>query len=54
MESVTRVRLRIDGILDEVLAIPNAMNLRLVSYIRVMCALDPRRASPPLSRRMGA
>jgi type II secretory ATPase GspE/PulE/Tfp pilus assembly ATPase PilB-like protein len=43
MESVTRVRLRVDGMLDEALAIPNALNLRLVSYIRVACALDPEK-----------
>ena len=43
MESVTRVRLRIDGMLDEALAVPNSLNIRLVSYIRVACNLDPEK-----------
>ncbi|HAM36571.1 MAG TPA: type II secretion system protein GspE [Elusimicrobia bacterium] len=43
MGSHLRVRFRIDGILEEVLTIPNALNLFLVSHIRVMCGLDPEK-----------
>jgi general secretion pathway protein E len=43
LETVTRVRLRVDGMLDEVLAVPTSLNLRLVSYIRVACSLDPEK-----------
>ena len=36
-----RIRFRVDGILEEVLHVPNGMNLRIVSHVRVMCGLDP-------------
>ena len=38
-----RVRLRVDGMLDEFLEVPNALEARLVSYIRVACGLDPEK-----------
>ncbi len=38
-----RVRLRVDGILDEFLEVPHALDIRLVSYIRVACGLDPEK-----------
>jgi len=38
-----RVRFRIDGILEEVLDIPHALNIRLASHFRVMCGLDPEK-----------
>ncbi len=38
-----RVRYRIDGITEEVLRIPNELNLRVVSNIRVACSLDPEK-----------
>jgi type II secretory ATPase GspE/PulE/Tfp pilus assembly ATPase PilB-like protein len=44
METVTRVRMRVDGVLEEVLAFPHSLNLRLVSYIRVMANLDPEKS----------
>ena len=43
LETALRVRFRVDGILEEVLQIPNLYNLRAVSHIRVMCGLDPER-----------
>ena len=43
LEASLRVRFRLDGILEEVLQIPNAYNLRIVSHVRVMCGLDPER-----------
>ncbi len=43
LEASLRVRFRLDGILEEVLMVPNAYNLRLVSHVRVMCGLDPER-----------
>ncbi|MBI5245620.1 MAG: type II/IV secretion system protein [Elusimicrobia bacterium] len=43
LEASLRVRFRVDGILEEVLQIPNIYNLRAVSHIRVMCGLDPER-----------
>lgn len=42
-ESSLRVRLRVDGLLEEALQIPSSTNLRLVSHVRVMCGLDPER-----------
>ncbi len=42
-ESATRVRLRVDGVLDEALVLTNGLELRLVSYIRVLCNLDPEK-----------
>jgi type II secretory ATPase GspE/PulE/Tfp pilus assembly ATPase PilB-like protein len=44
-ESHLRVRYRIDGILEEVLQVPNAQNLRVVSNVRVSCGLDPEKLS---------
>ncbi len=41
LEASLRVRFRLDGILEEVLHIPNNLDLRVVSHIRVMCGLDP-------------
>ena len=55
MESALRVRYRVDGILEEMLQIPSALNLRVVSHIRVMCGLDPERGigtSKPEDARM--
>ena len=43
LENALRVRFRVDGLLEEVLQIPNLYNLRVVSHIRVMCGLDPER-----------
>ncbi|UPT74791.1 MAG: GspE/PulE family protein [Elusimicrobiota bacterium] len=43
LENALRVRFRLDGIMEEVLQIPNVYNLRVVSHIRVMCNLDPER-----------
>jgi type II secretory ATPase GspE/PulE/Tfp pilus assembly ATPase PilB-like protein len=43
METATRVRLRVDGMLDEALVLPSSLDLRLVSYIRVACNLDPEK-----------
>jgi type II secretory ATPase GspE/PulE/Tfp pilus assembly ATPase PilB-like protein len=42
-ENYLRVRYRIDGITEEVLRIPKERNLRVVSNIRVACALDPEK-----------
>ena len=44
MESLLRVRFRLDGILEEVLQIPHQLNLRVASYVRVMCGLDPEKS----------
>ncbi|MBI2787522.1 MAG: type II/IV secretion system protein [Elusimicrobia bacterium] len=55
LESSLRVRFRVDGILEEVLQIPAALNLRVVSHIRVNCGLDPERGigtSKPEDARM--
>ncbi|MDD5302626.1 MAG: ATPase, T2SS/T4P/T4SS family, partial [Elusimicrobia bacterium] len=55
LESSLRVRFRVDGILEEMLQIPSALNLRVVSHIRVMCGLDPERGigtSKPEDARM--
>lgn len=41
MAGHTRVRIRIDGLLEEGLIIPDSMNLRVVPRIRVMAGLDP-------------
>lgn len=52
-----RVRLRIDGILEEVLILPHAMNIRVVPRIRVMCGLDPeqgQQTAKPQDGRMAA
>lgn len=43
LESRLRVRYRLDGILGEVLRVPHAQNVRIVSHIRVMCGLDPEK-----------
>lgn len=43
-QELLRVRFRIDGILDEVLVVPHSANIRVVSYIRVACALDPEKS----------
>jgi|CXWL01.1.fsa_nt_gi type II secretory ATPase GspE/PulE/Tfp pilus assembly ATPase PilB-like protein len=43
LEASLRVRFRLDGILEEVLHVPNNLDLRVVSHIRVMCGLDPER-----------
>ncbi len=43
LESALRVRFRLDGILEEMMQIPAALNLRVVSHIRVNCGLDPER-----------
>ncbi|MDO8757277.1 MAG: GspE/PulE family protein, partial [Elusimicrobiota bacterium] len=43
LEASLRVRFRLDGILEEVLQIPVALKLRVVSHIRVNCGLDPER-----------
>ena len=54
-ENSLRVRFRVDGILEEPLQIPNTLNLRLISHIRVMCGLDPERGvgtSKPEDARM--
>ena len=42
-EAFLRVRMRVDGILEEALQIPHALNLHPVSAIRVACGLDPER-----------
>ncbi len=55
MENSLRVRFRLDGILEEMLQIPAALNLRVVSHIRVSCGLDPERGigtSKPEDARM--
>jgi type II secretory ATPase GspE/PulE/Tfp pilus assembly ATPase PilB-like protein len=55
LESSLRVRFRLDGILEEMLQIPSALNLRAVSHVRVMCGLDPERGigtSKPEDARM--
>jgi type II secretory ATPase GspE/PulE/Tfp pilus assembly ATPase PilB-like protein len=44
-ESFLRVRFRIDGILEEVLEVPAAQNLRVVSNVRVACGLDPEKSA---------
>ncbi|MDE2140847.1 MAG: type II/IV secretion system protein [Elusimicrobia bacterium] len=44
-ETYLRVRYRIDGILEEVLQVPNDLNLRVVSNVRVQCSLDPEKLS---------
>jgi type IV pilus assembly protein PilB len=44
-EAHLRVRYRIDGILEEVLQVPHAHNLRVVSNVRVSCGLDPEKLS---------
>ncbi|MBI5240407.1 MAG: type II/IV secretion system protein [Elusimicrobia bacterium] len=38
-----RVRLRVDGLLETHLEIPNSLKLSLVSHIRVLCGLDPEK-----------
>ncbi len=43
LENSLRIRFRLDGILEEMLQIPNGLNLRVVSHIRVTCGLDPER-----------
>lgn len=43
LEHYLRVRFRLDGMLEEVLHVPGALNLRVVSHIRVMCGLDPEK-----------
>lgn len=56
MESYLRVRFRLDGILEEVLQVPNHLNLRVVSHVRVMCSLDPEKgvgSGHPEDGRMG-
>ncbi len=55
LESALRVRFRLDGILEEMMQIPAALNLRVVSHIRVNCGLDPERGigtSKPEDARM--
>jgi len=55
LDSSLRVRFRLDGILEEMLQIPSALNLRVVSHIRVNCGLDPERGigtSKPEDARM--
>ena len=55
LDSSLRVRFRLDGILEEMLQIPNSLNLRIVSHIRVNCGLDPERGigtSKPEDARM--
>ena len=55
LETHLRVRLRMDGILEEVLQIPSSLNLRVVSQIRVSSGLDPERGigtSKPEDARM--
>ena len=42
-ENALRVRFRIDGLLEEVLEIPNSHKIRIVSNIRVACGLDPEK-----------
>jgi type II secretory ATPase GspE/PulE/Tfp pilus assembly ATPase PilB-like protein len=54
-ESSLRVRFRIDGLLEEVLKIPHTLDIRVVSNIRVSCALDPEKGvgtSKPEDARM--
>ncbi len=51
-----RLRFRIDGLLEAVLDIPNALDIRLVSHIRVACGLDPEKSigtARPEDGRMG-
>ncbi|MDP3541789.1 MAG: GspE/PulE family protein [Elusimicrobiota bacterium] len=43
LEGALRIRFRVDGILEEMMQIPAALNLRVVSHIRVACGLDPER-----------
>ncbi|MCX5797519.1 MAG: GspE/PulE family protein [Elusimicrobia bacterium] len=38
-----RVRLRVDGLLETHLEVPNSLKLSLVSHIRVLCGLDPEK-----------
>ncbi len=55
LDSSLRVRFRVDGLLEEMLQVPSALNLRVVSHIRVMCGLDPERGigtSKPEDARM--
>jgi type II secretory ATPase GspE/PulE/Tfp pilus assembly ATPase PilB-like protein len=55
LDNSLRVRFRVDGILEEMLQIPSALNLRVVSHIRVTCGLDPERGigtSKPEDARM--
>jgi len=55
LETLVRVRFRIDGLLEEVLEIPHALKLRIVSNIRVSCGLDPEKGigtSKPEDARM--
>jgi type IV pilus assembly protein PilB len=54
-EGSLRVRFRIDGLLEEVFEIPNSLNLRVVSNVRVSCSLDPEKGvgtSKPEDARM--
>jgi type IV pilus assembly protein PilB len=55
LEGALRVRFRVDGILEEMMQIPNSLNLRIVSHVRVTCGLDPERGigtSKPEDARM--
>ncbi len=55
LDGSLRVRFRLDGILEEMLQIPNALNMRVVSHVRVACGLDPERGigtSKPEDARM--
>lgn len=45
LENVLRVRFRLDGLLTEVLKIPRALDMRVVSLLRVNCGLDPEQGA---------
>jgi len=45
LDEALRVRVRVDGILEEVLQIPSSMNLRLVPHIRAACGLEAERGA---------
>ncbi|MBI3547954.1 MAG: type II/IV secretion system protein [Elusimicrobia bacterium] len=45
LEEVLKIRFRIDGFLSEALQIPRALDLRVVSRVRVMAGLDPEQTS---------
>ncbi|MEK7859665.1 MAG: GspE/PulE family protein [Elusimicrobiota bacterium] len=42
-EAALRVRFRIDGIMESVLEVPHALNIRVVSHICVTCGMDPEK-----------